>query len=353
MENDEKVISASILIFLISIFNIICLRYILGVKHNVGPQPLYERSELLLIFANISNFCESLLNISVGLLMHLSNSTPSGVTLGLFLLSIYFTRLYACCMGLRIYRIKYLYRQRSQIIKPWKKCFESKTCLSAAIINIYSVSAMLGFFLIHLFESDKRVIDYFNRSLYCVEALGMFIMSYKYYSIAQNPSISVEYVFYSIIWIAGILGSGEGRFFYQEPIRNSALLFISVLSIFVHADMIRPPLPSDIGIVHVFEIQELYEDFSKFLEVRGNDREVEACRIFRDLAILEELKVVNKEQILCAFQNSKNFSTNSIDEASFIDAKDCIENVLVGALKIYLNSNEHKKMKSDYFIYFN
>lgn len=348
----EEIIQICIISFLLLTFNVLCWHYLKYVKANIGEQALYERSEHLLVIANISNFSETIMNIIAGTVAYVYKIDNTAFLMFYYIFATYSTRFYACCMALRIYRIKYLYQTRAGLVKNPGKLCESRY-FNVIIMNLYSLAVTGIYFAIYFGYSQNDANMNFVRAVYCLEALGFLFSSYKYYSIAKHPSIPVEYFFYALIWMSGIYGKGEIRTVYEVPIRNSILLMISLLSIYYHVELLRPPLPSDINIMHIFEMQELFNDFECYVNTYGSPEEIKACRQYKELMIFGRFTSNFSDYLLRSFRISRSFTENSFENPYYSEIKEVTEVILLQIIRKYLDSPEHLQMKKDYFIKFN
>ena len=349
-ENYQEAISGIIILVLVLTFNIICLKYIRNLKYQVGEQPLYERSEHLVVLANIANLFESIINILAGIAIYSLELNSVYILIAFYATATYATRFYVSCMGLRILRVKYLHAKRLGYIRKEIGIFERRS-FSLIVPNIYSLGIVMIYFFIYYCYSEDVASSDMIRYLYAIESIGFFFLSFKYYSIAPHPSIPVEYLFYSIIWFSGVLKNNESRSFYQIPIRNCILLTISVLSISAHANMLAPPLPLDITFNSIFMIEEIYCDFEKYIEKHGDEREKEAFKCYSDLTIFSK----EPEKVLVSLLGREipisQYGINSSKGAeTYEEFKESLKWSLNKILDLYLVSNEHKKMRKDYFI---
>ena len=91
-------INDAVVIVLLALFSLYCLYYIRKIGRSISREPVFERSEILMILANLTNSAESILNIL---------STLNGGDIFIITgISNYVTRFYAACMGMRIYRLR-------------------------------------------------------------------------------------------------------------------------------------------------------------------------------------------------------------------------------------------------------
>ena len=359
MDSTIKDILYICLVFLLTLcINIYSLYFLLKIKQSFGNQPLDERSESLLILANISNFIESTLNLIAGAIVYIIKINNFAFEIFFIGLATFSTRFYASCMGLRIYRIKQLYEIRSSNHSLLSNNSNKRIIFTHLLIaNAYSLLTTGLNFILYFNYSQRFAESPLIKILYSLESLYFLVFSYKYFNIAKHPSIPIEHIFYSGIWISGITSGGIVRCLYEIPLRNLILLLVSIFSIAHHANSIRPPLPSDIILINIFEIKELFYDFQGYVQLFGSQEENDACRIYKDLAILGEYSPEKVDNIVMINQNTymSEYVTdsNTINEELYDELKEKLERRLFSIFQKYLQSPEHHSLKKQYFINFN
>ena len=346
--NYEEFIGGLVILMLVLAFNIISLKYILFLKYEVGDQPLYERSGHLVILAIISNCAESILNIIRGITLYFLRIDSFDLIVSLLPFGIYAARLFSGCMCLRILRMKYLYDKRLGYIHKELKMFESKI-YSIIVPNLYSATIVIIYVVIFLLFQDIEKNYNMIKVINGIEGFAFVVLSYKYFNYTNHPSISVEYVLYSIIWISGIESEGKIRYLFMIPIRNCMILTVTVLSLYIHSEMIAPPLPLDITFNKIFIIQELYCDFNEYINKYGNKIEKDSFKCYSDLMIYgETAEVCIKDSIMklsIAIRPNNSMNSQTIEQMEEI-----LERGLCNILKSYLISDEYIKMRKEYFI---
>ena len=142
------------------------------------------------------------------------------------------------------------------------------------------------------------------------------------------------------------------RYFYEVPIRNLVLLFISINSIKTHAEHTRPPLPLDIAIINLFEIEELYYDFKRFVFEKENNEILEACEMYKELIQGKFNHDFKNLYSLASRLESLKTSINIQAESSFDVIEEGLECKLHGIVDAYIYSAQHRDFRKEYFINF-
>ena len=279
MQQIPIIVNFSIIFLSITIFFSCMLLTIRNTRLISCHESIYERSALLLILANISNYIETILNLIYGYFQESKNEENISFLLSYFALATFFTRVYVACMGLRVLRIGVLHRARkegldlrSQLLFSWK--------VILLFIFSYGILTTGIYFVTYFYYAKTFARTTFIQILYGFEGFFMFFGSYFVFDKARHPSISIEYIFYSIIWVTGCTNNDFKRYLFIIPIRNMILLFISYASLMTHNKLIRPQLPFMVEFYNLFEIQELYESFCGFVEKNGSKNEKAALGIF-------------------------------------------------------------------------
>ena len=192
MKGNYGDIGILIVIGLISVYFFISLKYLRYMNNHLGSVALFERSEYILILANIGNYIETICNILYG---YYFDSRYAFILIP----AVYATRLYAVCLGLRSYRIIMLdyYRRGKLSIDTLTK----RSSLAYIIIfsNIYAVVLSIPVIFIVSFDMNDNYSLYYIRSTYTFESLVFLTMSYKIFKADTHPTIVIEYFFYSMI----------------------------------------------------------------------------------------------------------------------------------------------------------
>lgn len=354
MENKYYgVLNSVIVIVLILLFNIFCFLYMLKIKNSIGREPLFERSEHLLIFGTVANFIQSILNILYGVWVFLLDGKDIKIDIAFYITATFTTRVYASSMGLRIFKMQRLsFLRQGCTINTHKFLFSSN--FNLAIISTYAFIITILYIIIYYFWDRIFASVYMIQFLYSIESVIFLLFSYISFPTAKHPSIPTEYIFYSFIWITGVVNNNVDRKFFIIPIRNSLLLLISVISLHAHADNIRPPFPVDLTLKNVYEIKEVYDNFKGFLEKNGNELEKEAGELYKNLKLAEHtgsedavVKAVHRT--MCSLVINKD---NSICDMDIYDALGYLEGILYNVYDEYMGSKELKVLRREYFINF-
>ena len=353
----EEAINAVIVIILVSIYFIISLKYIRYMNSHYGGVALFERSEFILLLANTSNFIETIFNVLTGLLYY--SRVNSDIQYLLMALAIYGTRLFAICIAMRTYRIIMLNLFRSGNLTKETLVYRSSLKFLLIITNLYALLLTVPYMLFTvLYENDSQ--EAFNIYIwftYGTESLGFFAMCYKIFEAGAHPTLVIEYLFYTVIWSTGLIihnSQREIRWLYTIPIKNLALLLISINSIHEHSKLTRPPLPPDIEIAHIFEIECLYYDFINYVNERGNEEIKEACEMYKELL---KANYNHKYSVLNALTANSRLvvdTIESLENESIHEAiKETLEHKLEEIVNAYVYSTHYRNFKKEYFINFN
>ena len=353
--NFLELVNVAVVMLLVFLFNSFLLHSLHATKKKSCHEALYERSHHLIILANLSNFIQSILNILFGVIFFENSISSISFLITYYTLGTFFSRFYAMSMGLRVFRIKGLHNMRNgQLQCKFSNVFKLKYNL--IIVLSYSFLFTGIYFLVYFYDNPELARTEMIQIIYLIESTVLFFSSFIVFNRAKHPTIALEYVFYSIIWLTGCLPDSKYRSFYVIPIRNSLLLLISSLSLFAHNNLIRPSFPSMIEFSNLFEIQEIFEDFSLFVSIHGDPKEKEALKIYFNIKVQQftgdERTVgdIIKQCIECRdLVNLKN-------EFLLLDIctiEDCAKEILRSISKSYMNSDIFRRMKRDYFIIYN
>lgn len=331
--------------------------YQIKVQKDLAPSAIFERSLSLLLFANTTNYLESILNIVQGML-YLNNDrevTPEQVII-LFSL-IYLSRYYSSCMVLRMLRFLFLNRYRNGKIN--KKTLNRVSSIKFLILitNSYSILILVIIcFLVYILDLPQVYLSYLNNFCFIYESIFFLVMSNVEMRMNSHPTLCAEYFIYSIVWFSGSFSSIKHldfRWLVEAPIRNNMLLFISWFSIKRHLEYVRPPLPFEIEIFHVFQIKELYDDFKEFLENSDNEDLKSACSV---MAEISRASFYGQYENLDLHLNSSQFDAeveDLLNNKKFTRAKQRASDCLSDAFKSYKDSQKFSQFKRNYDVMFN
>lgn len=356
-DSTETLISLLIVIAIVILFFGTSQLYIKKFCEDFGKIAVFERSSYTFIISNISNLLEAVFNITNWALYWSNNHNIESILLASIIPSVYSTRLYAASMALRVYRTYLLSRLRSG--KVSEELFKKRSSFwwIFLVSNIYSILMLCGFIGMATQEVDEYRINIYNSIVYGFES-GVFVfMSYQVFSESSHPTIVVEYVFYGMIWASGSFNMHPtfgNRWLYQIPIRNLLLLSVSLFSIYEHAKLIRPPLPSNICVSHIFEIEELYYDFIEFLTENKDENMLEVSNIYMEYSKAEYMQSYTQFDEL--FKKSKiylYYQTDSFFENKFDSIKRYLMETLESTVSEYLMSLQHRKFIIYYRTSFN
>ena len=348
MKGNYGDIGILIVIGLISVYFFISLKYLRYMNNHLGSVALFERSEYILILANTANYFEALFNMFCGYYNDINNYYT-------ILPAVYAARLYAVCLGLRSYRIIMLdYYRKGELLKD---TLTKRSSLKFIIMfsNIYAILLLIPIIIILLLGIESDFFSYYIWFAYSFESLAFLTMSYKIFEANTHPTIVIEYLFYSMIWATGISTFNMNikiRYLYEIPIRNLALLFISINSISEHSENTRPPLPLDIAIINLFEIEELYYDFKRFVFEKENNEILEACEKDKELIQGKFNHDFKNLYSLASRLESLKTSINIQAESSFDVIEEGLECKLPGIVDAYIYSAQHRDFRKEYFINF-
>ena len=350
-----EILNVVAVIFVVILFNSFLLYSLHATKKKSCHEALYERSHHLLILANLSNFIQSMLNILFGVIFYEYSVSDPNFLYSYYSLATFFSRFYAMSMGLRVFRISALYNLRNgQLQSKFMLLFKLK--FNLIIVLTYSFLFTGIYFLVYFYENPKSARSNMIQIIYSIESIVMFISSYIVFNRAKHPTIVLEYIFYSLIWLSGCLPNNENRSLYGIPIRNALLLIISSLSLYTHNNLIRPSFPAMIEFSNLFEIQEVFEDFSLFVNKYGDSKEKEALKIHFNIKVQqlcgnqEMVEGIIEQFITC--KDLVFLKSQSLLLDLFI-VEDCVKEVLGNISKSYISSDQFRRMKREYFIKYN
>ena len=350
-----EIVNLVAVVLLVFFFNSFLLYSLHATKKKSCHEALYERSHHLLVLANLSNFIQSIVNILFGVIFFEHSVSSVSFLMTFYTLGTFFSRFYAMSMGLRVFRIKSLHSMRNgQLQCKFRNVFKLKYNL--IIVLSYSFLFTGIYFVVYFYDNPQLAKSEMIQIMYLIESTVLFFSSFIVSKRAKHPTIALEYVFYSLIWLTGSVPNNKNRSFYIIPIRNSLLLLISSLSLFAHNNLIRPSFPSMIEFSNLFEIQEIFEDFSLFVGINGDPKENEALKIYFYIKVQQftgderMIGDIIKQCIECRdLVNLKN-------EHLLLDIctiEDCAKEILRSISKSYMNSDIFRRMKRDYFIIYN
>lgn len=350
-----ETVNLAAVVMIIILFNSYFLRFLHSIKKRCCFEALYERSHHLLILANLSNFIQSTINIIFGVLYYEHSFDNLNFLLSFYTIGTFFSRFYAMSICLRVFRISALHKQRHgtmsnqlQIVFKWQ--------FNVFIIISYSLITTGMYYLIYFKISTIEAKSSYIRIIYVCESITLFILSYIAFNRARHPSIALEYIFYSIFWLTGSTENDEGRCMYTIPIRNSLLLIISSLSMHAHSSLIRPSFPAQVEFSNIFEIKEIYENFSLFVKSNGSESDYKGLKIYFKVKIYQlSNNEKMKAEIIDQFLECKGLVClrKSIVLYDIDVIEDCLKDVLMKISEDYLKSDMFRKMKREYFVKFN
>lgn len=354
----EEYVSFPLVCIMVMSYYVVSLIYIKKFCDDFGQGPVFERSKYIFLLSNIANCIETFFNIFTGFIYVSYGNKLNQYELITIVPAIYFTRLYAACMALRVYRIILLANFRSGEVSEAIFLTRSGKEFIIIVANIYSVLSTIPFVCLVAEETTQENLDIYNVISYGFETLLFMFMSYKVFVKSSHPTIVVEYMFYAIIWSTGTQNIGPeygNRWKYEVPMRNLSLLLVTLLSVYEHAKLIRPPLPSTLEITHIFEIEELYYSFLKFLKEKTdmNQDIIEACKLYLEYSKSEYIE--NFEMFEVAFSQSKFsglfYGSFSADKFELI--KESLRDLLQESVNEYFMSEQCVKFSKEYPIAFN
>ena len=126
---------------------------------------------------------------------------------------------------------------------------------------------------------------------------------------------------------------------------------VSSASLYNHNNLIRPSFPAIIEFSNIFEIKEAYEDFSLYVSKNGDSKEKDAFKVYFNMKVQQ---YCGNDHII-ELNACKNLSLLT-NESVMIDAytiEETVKKILKKISYSYLNSDQFKKMKREYFIRYN
>ena len=354
---EDDLVSLLIIIVFVCIYFVVSHMYIKQFLKDFGQGAVFERSNYIFLLSNLSNFLETIFNLTNWAMYWVKGDTVDSLVLVSVTPAIYVTRLYAASMALRVYRIFLLSRLRKGNIS--EETFEKRSSFTWTFIvsNVYSI-VMVGFFIALVSpEVNEERLGIYNNIAYAFESAVFLFISYEVFRDSSHPTIVIEYVFYAIIWASGtinIQGKFGDRWRYQIPIRNLLLLSVSLFSIYEHGKLIRPPLPSNILINHIFEIEELYYDFIEYLTISRNDEMLEASNIYIEYSKAECCQCyTNFDKLFAKSKFYSKYQGDGFFENRYDSIKRYLDEVLEYIVGQYLLSTEHHQFRIHYPVTYN
>lgn len=350
-----EIVNLIVVVAIIVSFNSYFLYFLHNIKKRCCYEALYERSHHLLILANLSNFIQSTMNIIFGVLYYEHSFDNINFLLSFYTIATFFSRFYAMAICLRVFRINALHIQRlGRMSRQFDIVF--KWQFNVLIIVSYSLITTGLYYLIYFKLNPIEAKSDYIRIVYMCESSTIFILSYIAFNRARHPSIALEYIFCSLLWLTGSAENDEGRCMYLIPMRNCLLLVISSISMHTHSSLIRPSFPAQIEFSNLFEIQEIFENFSKFVKNNGTESEHKALNIYFKVKVFQ---LCNDEtlkfEIIDEFLGQKEFvrlrSSIVLYDVGVIE--ESLKNVLEKISESYLRSDVFRGMKREYFIKYN
>ncbi|OMJ73755.1 hypothetical protein SteCoe_27500 [Stentor coeruleus] len=351
------ILSIVIVISFITLVTFSCIFYIFYLDKNSGHIGLYERSQFLFILGAISNYLSSIFNIVNGIIIENIGCKEFNKYSYLLVPTFTLSRLYAVSMILRIYRQGLLNLLRSGEVSKEYLFKRLSLCRTACLISCYL------FLTLTLFTIANVLIDYSTCdsifwpffASYSIETFLFFYMSWEAYKVNIHPTIVIEYLFYALSWgTSSFTPTIDERWVLQIPLRNCVLLVLAAYSMHEHYKLIRPPLPLEISLRHVFSIEELYYDFKYFLMKLNNEDYIEWCEVYCELTRADFVKYFKPFKD----RYSQSIGLDSviqrdIDESNYDELKIRLEDRLQNPVHIYFNSEQFLMFKKLYYVNFN
>lgn len=350
-------VSISLVVVIVTIFTISCISYILHLDKNSGHIGLFERSQFLLLIGEVCNYAALICNIINGIITYIYDCEKFKEYKHLLYPPFILSRLYAICMILRIYRLGLLNLFRSGEI--------SHEFLTKRASNIRTTCLIVAYIILtlSLFIAGDYMLSYSTCQMfywpylvsYTIECFLFLLMSLKAYEANAHPTIVIEYFFYTVCWGAGSLTSNiQERWILQLPLKNCLLLLIATFSMHEHYKLIRPPLPLEICLKHIFSIEELYYDFKDYLKKSKNEDNILSCEMYCELT---------RGEFIHNFLNFKEKYDKSsaieiklkdlIEDSQYDDVKTHLEDELQSIACKYFDSKHYQMFKKSYYMNFN
>jgi hypothetical protein len=347
-----------LILIIISIFYLIILLKIHKLGMTYGKGPIFDRSDILVLLANISNLIESICTIITGYIFYFSDEEFTSGLASPLILAVFSTRAFASLMGMRTHRIVILFNYRcGNVSKSFmKKHFSLKKILFLVLLySFLSTTPIIVLYFTSSISSSSLIM--YNSVIYSFESFIFLLNFFILCKTSTHPTILVENLIYTLIWIFGIFGKNETlvyRFLFFVPVRNCCLLTIAFLSLWSHFNLLRPHLPPEPDLSDVFQNQDLYLDFIEHLETCTSTETVQLCILGKALEsaiFISKIENFKKElQIFPKYQ--KNFSSFLIDD-DFDGIQRNIEEILLPYAYSYFLSKRFEVFRRHYLIYYN
>ena len=323
---------------------------------QLASGPMFERSGYLILFSNILNLLEVILNLAIGFSFYRPQSVVARNILINFIICT--CRLYAACTFLRMLRIIILYKFRKGEISRTLFLKLSSFKFIYVLCFIYAgLTQLMILLIVFKYHLDSDILPYVNNTIYIIEASSFFVLSVVILKYNIYPSLFAEYLIYSLLWfISGLEFRLEfdDRWLLEIPVRNNILVLISWISIKIDHDNQRPPLPAELGLDEVFQIEELYYNFCGYVKRHSDDSHEYACHALKELAkgsFYESYEGINLRGTELKDRFDPSFR-ELLEESMYDDLKVCIRDNLKNVFEEYSNSQEFSSFKRSYFIDF-
>ncbi|OMJ91310.1 hypothetical protein SteCoe_6203 [Stentor coeruleus] len=351
------ILSIVLVITFITLLTSSCIFYIFYLDKNSGHIGLYERSKFLFILGSISNYLSSISNIINGVITESIGCKKFNDYSFLLIPAFILSRLYAVSMVLRIYRQGLLNLLRSGEISNEYLSKRISLCRTICLVLAYLFLTLLLFTIANFFVNYSTCDNIFWPFLasYTIETFLFFYMSWEAYKINVHPTIVIEYLFYALSWgTSSFTKIIDERWILQIPLRNCVLLLLAAYSMHEHYKLIRPPLPLEISLKHIFSIEELYYDFKYFLGKLNNKDFIQWCEVYCELTRADFIKYFKPFKDRYAQSGVlDSVIQRDIEESSYEELRIRLEDRLQNAAHMYFNSEQFLLFKKWYYVHFN
>lgn len=357
MESVYYILSIAFVISFITLLTFSCIIYIFYLDKNSGHIGLYERSQFLFIIGAISNYLSSIFNIVNGIITEAIGCNEFNKYSYLLVPTFTLSRLYAVSMVLRIYRQGLLNLLRSGEISKEYLFKRLSLCRTACLILTYLLLTLVLFILANVLVEYSTCDAIFWPFLasYSIETFLFFYMSWEAYKANAHPTIVIEYLFYALSWgTSSFTPRLDERWVLQIPLRNCVLLLLAAFSMHEHYKLIRPPLPLEISLKHIFSIEELYYDFKFFLKKLNNKDYIQWCEVYCELTRADFIKCFKPFKDRYAQPGVlDSVIQRDIEESSYEELRIRLEDRLQNAAHTYFNCEQFLMFKKWYYVNFN
>ena len=308
-----------IIIISMAIFHSFGGYYVYKQKYS---KAVFDRSKAILVMSNIFNVFEIGGNLTLGTCI-INNSCSLKTTIALAVCSIFLSNCFYLTNILRAYRILVLanleegnFSTKSYSWIQTQLTWKWNTLL--IIIGSSLLSIPYSSYIIYKYKHNPEVLDdktmysYFAGILIGFECFIFFFMVIGLYLKNIHPIIRAEFIFQLALWSSALFVLKhpiEQRLFFLIPIRNFLMIFITIICVYEHNSICKPPMPADIDLEFILQNQDFYLAFKGFLNKIHTNQSSEWREL---LKILLEIRIFEGNNInIARMLNLKNKIINS------------------------------------------